>query len=78
MARHRPEAQVTGSFGRAVQACRHELGVTQEELAHRAKVHRTYLADIERGFRNPTLKIICRLAEALDLTAEDLLGRARL
>ena len=32
MARHRPEAQVTGSFGRAVQACRHELGVTRERV----------------------------------------------
>jgi transcriptional regulator with XRE-family HTH domain len=42
------------------------LGLTQEELAWRASLHRTYLADIECGQRNPTLRIIAQLARALD------------
>ena len=44
---------------------RHGLGITQEELAWRADMHRTYIADIERGGRNLTLRSIAALAEAL-------------
>src|SRR5207248_1630980 len=54
-------------FGFAVKVRREELGLTQEELADRAGIHRTYLSDIERGFRNPSLLNIERLAAALAL-----------
>ena len=61
-------------FGAAVKAHRLRLGVTQEELAWRADLHRSYLADIERGGRNVTLRSIVNLAKALQITLSDLLS----
>jgi transcriptional regulator with XRE-family HTH domain len=61
-------------LGAAVRARRHELGITQEELAWRADLHRTYVADVERGARNVTLWTIANLAKALHVTAGNLLS----
>ncbi len=52
-------------FGANVKHFRHRLGFSQEELAVRADMHRTYLADIERGGRNISLFSIVRLVNAL-------------
>lgn len=57
----------------AVHDRREELGISQEELAHRAGLHRTYISDIEHGARNPSLKTLSRLADALELTASGLI-----
>lgn len=65
------------SLGAAIKAERQRLGVTQEELAWRADMHRTYLADIERGGRNITLKSITNLARALQVSVEKLLSYSR-
>jgi integrase len=54
-------------FGFAVKTRREELELTQEDLADRAGIHRTYLSDVERGTRNLSLINIERLAAALDL-----------
>jgi CheY-like chemotaxis protein/DNA-binding XRE family transcriptional regulator len=67
------------SLGALIRTHRRRLGITQEELAWRADMHRTYLADIERGARNVTLRSIEHLAKALELTVGSLfspLGRA--
>lgn len=56
------------SFANAVRRRRSELGVTQEELAWRAGMHRTYLANIESGRRNPSLRSIGKLAQALGIS----------
>lgn len=53
---------------------RQQLGITQEELAWRADLHRTYIADIERGGRNITLRSIASLANALQIPIERLLS----
>ncbi len=63
---------VLRAFARAVRARRDELGISQEELAHRAGLHRTYISDLERGARNIALTNIVRLAAALDLPVADL------
>jgi CheY-like chemotaxis protein/DNA-binding XRE family transcriptional regulator len=52
------------------------MGFTQEELAWRASLHRTYIADIERGARNVTLRSIASLAKALQTTIGGLLAHA--
>ena len=52
-------------LGAKVKILRKELGFSQEELADRSSLHRTYITDIERGKRNPTLESTVRLAEAL-------------
>ena len=54
------------AFGAAVRLRREELGLSQEGLGYKAQVHRTYVSDIERGARNPTVKVIWKLAVALD------------
>ena len=72
MGGRRAKKDVRARFGDAVRACRERLGVSQEELAHRAGIHRTYLGDIERGGRNPGLVNICRLAEALEIEPSDI------
>jgi transcriptional regulator with XRE-family HTH domain len=53
------------SFGNRLRELRSASGVSQEELAHRAGLHRTYLGGIERGERNPSLANLYKLAEAL-------------
>lgn len=62
--------------GLNLQALRRERGLSQEELAHRAAVHQTYLSGLERGRRNPSLLVLARLAAALE-TDLDCLTRQR-
>ena len=64
-------------LGNVVRICRAELGITQEELAWRANMHRSYIADIERGGRNITLRSITALAKALQIPVERLLANSR-
>ena len=59
-------------FGFAVKARREQLQWTQEDLADKASIHRTYLSDIERGSRNLSLINIERLAAALALSLSEL------
>ena len=60
--------------GRNVQGLRHERGLSQEELAHRARVHPTYLSGVERGRRNPTITVLQRIAEALGSDIEQIVS----
>jgi transcriptional regulator with XRE-family HTH domain len=53
---------------------REVLRLSQEEVAHRAKLHRTYISDIERGARNLSLKSLYDLARALELSTSDLVA----
>lgn len=60
--------EVKKAFGAIVRASRGRLGLSQEELAWRAGIHRTYLCDIERGARNVSLQNIAKLARALEVS----------
>ena len=66
---------VRARVGLNVQRARRERGLSQEELAHRAAVHQTYLSGVERGRRNPTILVLDKIARALDLDPADLLRR---
>lgn len=55
-------------LGTAIRNKRNELGISQEELADRAGLHRTYISDIERGARNLSLESINKLAQALEIS----------
>ena len=59
--------------GRNVRRHRQAAGLTQEALAFRANLDRTYLSDIERGIRNPSLLMMQDLATALGIDVIDLL-----
>jgi CheY-like chemotaxis protein/DNA-binding XRE family transcriptional regulator len=61
---------VKKEFGAAVRAHRLRLGISQEALAERAELHRTYVTDVERGARNLSLESISRLARALDVSID--------
>lgn len=65
----RSVANVKKQFGAAVRLRRNHLGISQEELAGRAGLHRTYISDVERGARNVSLESIHRLADALTIPA---------
>jgi transcriptional regulator with XRE-family HTH domain len=52
-------------LGANVRRLREGLGASQEEIAFRADMNRAYLSDVERGARNPTVKMVGRLATAL-------------
>lgn len=58
--------------GLNLQAFRRERALSQEELAHRADIHQTYLSGVERGRRNPSILVLQRIAVALDIDLEDL------
>lgn len=61
------------SFGRTLRERRTSLGLSQEELADLAGLHRTYVGSIERGERNPSLLNIARLARALRVKPSELM-----
>jgi CheY-like chemotaxis protein len=63
---------VKKEFGATVRAFRRQLGISQETLAERAQLHRTYVTDVERGARNLSLESISRLANALELSISSL------
>ena len=63
---------VKKQFGAAVRLRRNHLAISQEELAGRAGLHRTYISDVERGARNVSLESIHRLADALAVPASAL------
>jgi CheY-like chemotaxis protein len=67
---------IQSRFGMAVRALRKQLGLSQEELAERAGLHRTYVADVERGARNLSLASIEKLARALDISIQALFSQA--
>jgi transcriptional regulator with XRE-family HTH domain len=54
-------------FGKEIKRRRDARGLSQEELAHRAEVHSSYISQLERGVKSPTLGVICRLAKALEV-----------
>ena len=60
-------------FGKRVKKARNDMGVSQEELAHRADSNRTYISDVERGTRNPSIEVVERIAKALNVTIGSLL-----
>ena len=63
------------SFGLAVREDRQRVGLSQEELADLAGLHRTYVSLLERGERNPSLEVISRLVVPLKTSMSGLLRR---
>ncbi len=59
-------------FGERVRELRAAKGFSQEELAFRAGIHWSYLSGIERGIRNPALKNITKIADALGVSLSKL------
>lgn len=60
------------NFGSKVKFFRNRLQISQDELAAKAELHRTYVGAVERGERNICLVNIFKLADALGVEAKDL------
>jgi len=60
-------------FGKNVRTKRQQLGLSQEALAFDAKSNRTYISDVERGTRNPSIEVVQRIAKALGVSMGELL-----
>ena len=60
-------------FGHNVRRIRQQVGLSQEELAFRAKLHRTYISSIERGVRNVSVENIFAIAGALEVQPGELM-----
>jgi transcriptional regulator with XRE-family HTH domain len=74
---HGPETDDQTAFGRWLRAAREERGITQQALADRAGLSRSYLSDLERGRGvRPTIPTLDRLATALGVANLDLLWAA--
>ena len=71
---HAPGRGIRSRFGLAVRMRRNALGISQEELAARSELHRTYIGDIERGARDPSLRTIEKIARGLGCSVSDLLA----
>ena len=56
---------VRRQLGLNVQRLRRERKWSQEQLAFRCRIHRTYISGLERGIRNPTISVVARLAKTL-------------
>ncbi len=72
--RRRPDDEVIAlAFGRRVREIRLQQELTQERLAEKAGLHPTFVSNLERGYRVPTLVTVMRVAAALEIRLGDLL-----
>ncbi|MFN3685518.1 helix-turn-helix domain-containing protein [Salinarimonas sp.] len=67
---------VRAILARNVKAARKRLDLSQEDLAARAELDRTYVSGIERRVRNPTIEVVARLAQALGTSVAALFEEA--
>ena len=62
-------------FGRILRELRTERGLSQENLGFESDYHRTYISQLERGQKNPSLKAIFRLARVLGIRPSEMIRR---
>ena len=63
-------------FGEVLRRYRSDRGISQEELAYRADVDRTFVSRLERGIRQPTITTLIGLGKALGVSAAELVEEA--
>lgn len=64
---------VNQQFGARVRYLRNKQKISIEELAFRSNVNSNYLSDLERGNRNPTLKVLNKISKGLGIDLSELL-----
>lgn len=63
-------------LGRVIAERRRGAGLSQEALAFRCKLHPTYISQLERGLKSPTVRVVRAIADAVGTTASTLLREA--
>lgn len=61
------QSSLNANLGVAIKRARSNLGISQLELAHRSGLQRSYVSDLERGARNPTVGSVQKIANALQV-----------
>ncbi len=56
-----------GAFGSVLRQLRETKGLSQEELADRCGIHRTYVSQLERGLKSPTLRLVWQICTSLEV-----------
>ncbi len=69
------ESNLATTFGQVLRKVREDSGISQEHLASECGLDRTYISLIERGQRNPTLKTVFILSEALEVAPSTLIRK---
>ncbi|HXT17686.1 MAG TPA: helix-turn-helix transcriptional regulator [Gemmatimonadaceae bacterium] len=72
----RRQKALTKAFGAVINGERKRLGMSQERLGLRAKIHPTYISQLERGLKSPSLEVIAALAKALGRKPHELIRTA--
>jgi transcriptional regulator with XRE-family HTH domain len=67
------EQKIEKAFGEIVRRRRQELGISQEKFAELSSLHRTYISQIERGLKSPSLKAMTSIAVALNVKLSTIL-----
>lgn len=60
-------------LGKSIKKIRNQAGMTQEQLAEKAKISTTYIGYIETGKKKPSLKVINKIADVLKVKVRDLI-----
>jgi transcriptional regulator with XRE-family HTH domain len=68
--------QLISAIAHVLQSRREVLGISQEEVASRAGLHRTYISDVERGARNLSVKSLSKISYALNLSSSSVVESA--
>jgi len=67
-----PRMSIQSRVSRNIQRIRREKDLSQEEVAHRADIHQTYLSVVETGKRNPSILVVERIAKALGVDVSEI------
>lgn len=67
-----PRMSIQSRVSRNIQRIRREKDLSQEEVAHRADIHQTYLSGVETGKRNPSILVVGRIAKALGVDVSEI------
>ncbi|MEY8840022.1 helix-turn-helix domain-containing protein [Cribrihabitans sp. XS_ASV171] len=67
-----PRMSIQSRVSRNIQKIRRAKDISQEQGAHRADIHQTYLSGVETGKRNPSILVVERIAEALSVDVSEI------
>jgi transcriptional regulator with XRE-family HTH domain len=68
-------SSISQSFGEVLRHMRVARDLSQEKLGFESEIHRTYISQLERGMKSPTLDILFRISRALDCEASSIVAQ---